>query len=144
MESALYDCRRILVIRLDEGEDLIEGIGSAAEKHGVDGGVIVSLTGAVVDPKIINPGGMGDEPEPVETQLEGKMEVDGGGNIALDDDERTVVHVHASFGPSPNKSYTGHLVSAKVKYFVEAVIAVLDRPMVRRVNLFGTKVLVLE
>jgi predicted DNA-binding protein with PD1-like motif len=115
MKIANGTINKVLVARLQRGEDVIEGIKKVCQDNGVKNAVIISMigslyraryTGPINDPSVkCGTGG-------TDIQLEGPIEMlTGQGEICHKDDGELSIHIHATFTDSKGNAYGGHLFS---------------------------------
>jgi len=126
MDGAQGRPGRVFMLRIDDGEKLVENLGSYIRENDISTGS-VSLVGAVKWARIVTPD-IEKKPMPDrESMLEKYMEVVGHGDIV-----GGKVHIHAAFGEKGGNGYCGHLVEAEVFVFVEAVIQEIEGIEARR------------
>ena len=114
MRVAAGDISRIIVIRLQRGENVIESIKKACKENNVKNAVVISIIGsfdgaAYYDP-IINPkercGISYGEP----ITVAGPMQLlTAQGEICQDDKGEVNVHLHATFADSKGNAHGGHI-----------------------------------
>ena len=114
MQIAQGIINRILVVRLQRGDDIMGSIREACRKYDVKNGVIMSvigsLTGAkyydpVINPKV-KPGISYVDPLILESPVE---VLSAHGEICHREDGEVYIHVHATFADSQGNAYGGHL-----------------------------------
>lgn len=111
-----------MVIRLDEGEEVISSLRAIAKDERIHSAVILSFVGALKYSKLIVRKG-------VEKEISLHVEVVGNGNITILDREPSI-HLHVALG-NDNGSWVGHLLEGIVDIFCE--VALLPMPFeVRR------------
>jgi predicted DNA-binding protein with PD1-like motif len=123
---------KVLAVRLQRGEDVIEGIKKVCEENVVKNGVIISMigslygaryTGPINDPSVkCGTGG-------TDIWLEGPIEMlSGQGEICHKDDGELNIHIHATFTDSKGNAYGGHLFGEenKVLNTLNVFIGVID------------------
>lgn len=126
----------LIIARLDEGEDLMQGISGVAKKHGLENGLIVFGIGMLEDAVL----GYFDGEGYVEKRLEGEYElVAMHGTIAGGE-----VHLHLALGNTDCETLSGHLLGAKVKVQVELLMKKLDKIILTRVKKGSVKILGFE
>ena len=114
MRMAIGDISKILVVRLQRGENVIDSIKQACEKNNIKNAVVISMIGsfdgvAFYDP-IINPKercgiSYGD---PI--TIAGPMQLlTAQGEICQDDKGEVNVHLHATLADSKGIAYGGHI-----------------------------------
>lgn len=117
MKIANGTINKVLVARLQRGEDVTEGIKKVCEANGVKNAVIISMigslygaryTGPINDPSVkCGTGG-------TDIQLEGPIEMlTGQGEICHTDDGELSIHIHATFTDSKGEAYGGHIFGEK-------------------------------
>jgi predicted DNA-binding protein with PD1-like motif len=107
----------ILIIRLDEGEKVVESLTTICLREGVRSGVVLSFVGAVKELELILRKGH------QETFGE-HFEITGNGNISMLDG-RPRVHIHV-VGGNETKVKAGHLVEGTATVFCEIIVKVLE------------------
>lgn len=131
MKAAAGNIKRIHVLRLEPGEDVLNGIQRYCDEHHISNGVILSGIGSLdgctfFDPQEIpgKPGLYGyvtpiDRPTPIEL-------VGLNGIICADPDGSAAPHIHASFADAEGNEYGGHLKEGnRVLVTVELLIGEL-------------------
>jgi predicted DNA-binding protein with PD1-like motif len=106
-----------IVIRLDEGDRIIESIEKICHEEGVTSGVIITAVGALKECKLIFRRGCQGE-------FHEHFEIIGNGNISVLDG-KPKVHLHIS-GGNDSKQVSGHLVEGVVTVFCEVIIQALQ------------------
>ena len=121
---------RLLIINLERGDLLLEGIRSELDKHGIRDAVITSAIGSLS--KVVLHRVTGLEPKPVDefVTLEKPMELASLQGVVLDG------HPHFHMVVSDVKqAYTGHLEEGTtVLYLVEITLLELKNPGLKRVS----------
>ena len=107
----------ILIIRLDEGEKVVESLTAACLRVGVRSAVVLSLVGAVKELELILMKGH-------QETFKEHFEIMGNGNISTWEG-RPKVHVHL-VGGNETKVKAGHLVEGTATVFCEIVGKVLE------------------
>lgn len=123
---------KVVMIRLNPGKDLIEGITEVCHTHGLKSGVITSCIGSLQRASFFTviplPNKMGaGYGDPV--VMEGPLElVSAQGTIGLDVDANLLIHMHASLGDGRGNLYGGHLIKGKCPILItgEIMIAFLE------------------
>ena len=132
MKSAKGKIKRIHVLRLEPGEDVLESICAYCREHELSDGAVLSGIGSLdgcsfLDPVELpgKPGCYGygdpiDKPSPLElTGLSGM--------ICSDPDGSPSPHIHASFSDGDGNEYGGHLREGnKVLITVEVAVVEFD------------------
>jgi predicted DNA-binding protein with PD1-like motif len=119
MKVANGTINKVLVVRLQRGEDVIDGIKNVCEENGVKNAVIISMigslygaryTGPINDPSVkCGTGG-------TDIWLEGPIEMlTGQGEICHKDNGDLSIHIHATFTDSKGNAYGGHLFGEENK-----------------------------
>lgn len=120
----------IHVVRLNTGEDLLDGITAYASEKGIHAAWLTYL-GAVQRASLR----YYDQEERVysDFEIEEHLEVlSGVGNISLLDED-PFVHTHAAFGDAAGRAFGGHLNSGTSVWALEVHIQELvGKPLVRR------------
>jgi uncharacterized protein len=122
----------VVMIRLNPGRDLIEGITEVLNTHGMKSGAITSCIGSLQKASFFTAvplptkmgAGYGD---PVDK--EGPLElVSAQGTIGLDVEGNLLIHMHGALGDGRGNLYGGHLIKGKCPILItcEVMIAFLD------------------
>lgn len=116
----------LIVIRLDEGERIIESLEKVCSEEKVGSGVVLSAVGALKSGTLIyRRGCQGDFDE--------HLEIIGNGNVSTVEG-KVKIHLHISGGNDKNVK-AGHLVEGVVTVFCEVVIQILrDFTMERKID----------
>ena len=109
--------RDYIVLRLDEGDEVISGITGVCAKENFQAGVILSFVGALKECELVFREGC-------RRSFEEHFEVNGNGNITTMNNE-VKVHLHIVAGNDMNVR-SGHLVTGIVTIFCEVVIKKLE------------------
>lgn len=136
MISRKMDAGKLVVARVDDGEELVASIKQLCAEHGIGSGVILSVIGAISEVEMINP----KERRPFKTKVESQMEIVANGNVSQDNGTH-FVHLHFVSAPEGSKALAGHLVSAKVMHFCE--VAILECAGLGRKEMEGFKRLII-
>ncbi len=111
-----------MIIRFDEGEEVISSFERLARGAKVHSAVILSFIGALKNSKIIVKKG-------VEKEIDQHVEAVGNGNLTLLSGQ-PFIHLHVALGNEAG-SWVGHLLKGEVDIFCEAVLEPLQ-PQIRR------------
>ena len=109
---------KVIVARLDEGEDLLEGIAKVARREGAHSALVVSGIGMLRDVEIGYWGGADYRVRTVEGPAELLSLL---GSVA-----NGTVHLHCVVGMEDHTTRGGHVLSARVAYVNEIVMLALD------------------
>lgn len=132
MQSAEGSIKRMVAFRLAPGEDVLEGLKQACEKHHINNGIILSAIGSLNGARFFDPvvlpnkkAGYGYS-EPIE--LTGPIElVTAVGMICHNEQDELLFHVHIGLSDENGKGYGGHLIEGnKVLLTVDMVIGEID------------------
>jgi predicted DNA-binding protein with PD1-like motif len=113
MNLAKGKISNILVMRLQRGDDIMESITQACQKHDVQNAVIISMIGSlngasfydpVINPKVKSFISYAD---PITLKCPVQL-LNGGGEICHRDGELNI-HIHATFADSAGNAYGGNL-----------------------------------
>ena len=107
----------ILIIRLDEGEKVVESLTAVCLRVGVRSAVVLSFVGAVKELELILMKGH-------QETFKEHFEIMGNGNISTLEGHPKV-HVHL-VGGNETKVKAGHLVEGTATVFCEIVVKVLE------------------
>ena len=121
VQSSEVKTGRIISIRVDHSEDLIEELTRIVKENDINSGAVYFI-GALMNPHIVA-GPLEPVTSPVlnRVHLKGAWEIVGFGTISVSD-EGHVIHLHASLGHGTD-SYTGCVRDkARVYLVIEAVI----------------------
>lgn len=141
MKSAVGTIKKVHVLRIEPGEDVLLCIQKYCDEHHIINGAVLSGIGSLdgctfFDPQEIpgKPGLYGyvtpiDRPKPIEL-------VGLNGIICHEPDGKTAPHIHASFADAEGNEYGGHLKEGNcVLVTVELVIAEFEHVcMARRLD----------
>lgn len=114
---------KVLVVRLDEGEEAISSLVGALSRHRIASGAILTFLGAFRECRLILRKGH-------EERIESHVEVVGNGNVSVYDG-KPFVHIHVSAG-NESGTWVGHLLEGTVDIFCEVMILPLRGEMARR------------
>ncbi len=128
MKSAKGQIKNVYAVRLEAGEDIIDGITKLCEQCSIRHGAIVSGIGSLSKASFCDPAPFPEKPggygygEPI--VLEGGIElISLSGVICEDDNNNVSLHIHGAFADGEGKSYAGHLVKENyVLITVELII----------------------
>nr|WP_300095297.1 PPC domain-containing DNA-binding protein [Sedimentibacter sp.] len=128
MKSAKGNVKNVYAVRLEAGEDVIEGIKKVCEQYGIKHGVIVSGIGSLSKVSFFDPAPFPERPygysygDPI--VMEGGIElISLSGVICEDDNTNVSLHIHGAFADGEGKSFAGHLTDGNhVLITVEIVI----------------------
>lgn len=123
---------KVVMIQLNPGKDLIEGITEVCQAHKMKSGVITSCIGSLQRASFFTaiplPNKMGaGYGDPV--VMEGPLElVSAQGTIGLDVEANMLIHMHASLGDGKGNVYGGHLIKGKCPILItcEVMVAFLE------------------
>ncbi|MGB9741094.1 MAG: PPC domain-containing DNA-binding protein [Candidatus Bathyarchaeia archaeon] len=120
---------KIYVFRISEGEDLAEAIKKRAEENDVKAGMFV-LIGSLKEAVL----GYYKEGQYHPIRLDGPLEIASCmGNIAVDENNETVVHAHIVVSNGEGKAFGGHLMkNSIVGATAELVIIEVANAILRR------------
>ncbi len=111
-----------IVVRLDEGDEVISSLAEVAKSEGLKSGVIVSFVGALKGTRLILRKGL-------EKDISTHLEAVGNGNISWFNNA-PFVHLHVSVG-SDQGVWVGHMLGGTTDVFCEAVISPLEFRLTR-------------
>jgi predicted DNA-binding protein with PD1-like motif len=128
---------RVLVVRLDDGEDIIESVVQAAQAHGVRAAVVWALGAARRGEMVVGPRRTEIPPERWTTAFDEGREMVALGTL-FPCEGRPSLHLHAATGRGQT-TLTGCLQrGAQAFLIVEAVIVeILDCPACRKPDASG-------
>jgi predicted DNA-binding protein with PD1-like motif len=114
---------RVFIIRLEDGDVLPRCIEQFAEENGVAAGHVVLVGGIGGGEVVVGPRRSDQSPpEPMLLPIDGAHEVAGVGVIALGEDGKPHLHMHAALGRS-GKTTTGCLRPGVITWLVgEAIL----------------------
>jgi len=128
----------MLVVRLERGEDVVQGVLAAAKKHHIQAGVVSGI-GAVAGATL----GFFElaTKQYHENKYDEPMEVAHlSGNLSVKDGE-PYAHLHATLGRKNGEALAGHLVAAPVGVTAEIFIQTLRGTLGRRTSDIGINLL---
>lgn len=115
MISASGKIGRVVAFRLTPGEDLLEGLAEACEKHNLNNGLILTGIGSLRAARFFNPVPLKDRKigygygDPI--VLHGPIELVGAsGMICKGDKGEILFHVHCNFSDQNGGGWGGHLI----------------------------------
>jgi Predicted DNA-binding protein with PD1-like DNA-binding motif len=115
MQSVSGNIGRVVAVRLSPGEDLLEGLRDACEKHNLKNGLILTGIGSLRQARVFNPVPLPDRKigygygNPIE--LTGPIELLAtSGMICQGDKGETLFHVHLSLSDQNGGGWGGHLI----------------------------------
>ena len=122
MKSCQGQLGRVFIIRLEDGDVLPHCIELFAEENGISVGHVI-LVGGIGGGEVVVGPRRSDErpPEPMLLPVDGAHEVAGVGVLALGDDGKPHLHIHAALGRS-GKTTTGCLRPGVTTWLVGEVI----------------------
>ncbi|MGM0440996.1 MAG: PPC domain-containing DNA-binding protein [Elusimicrobiota bacterium] len=111
-----------VIIKVNEGEKLIETLEKELKNRGIKRGFIVTMVGALKKFSIVTIKQDSEEipPENFEKKFEKKVELTGNGMI-----EKGKVHIHMAGGEEGGRAVSGHLVEGTVTHFAKVGIIVV-------------------
>ena len=109
---------KVLLVELDKGEDLFEGIEDILKKEGIRNAYIASAVGSIEHLEYHRPTGMGEVTEDEFLSLEGPFEFGSLTGTVIDG----AIHFHFSAG-GVDQLHIGHLErGTKVLYLMELLV----------------------
>jgi hypothetical protein len=121
----------LLLVRLDKGEDVVEGITAALKSEGARGAVVLTALGAFEDVEYAYYDAKRKAYD--RTTAAGSHEVLGvSGIIASAPDGAFQPHLHITLGGADHGAKGGHLFRARVSVLAEFALRVVDNPSMRR------------
>jgi hypothetical protein len=114
--------QNIIIIRLDEGEEVISTLKEAVTSEGVQSGVICSFVGALRDSRLILRKGL-------ERSVQNHVEAVGNGNVSQYQGQ-PFIHLHLSIG-NDQGTWVGHLNEGYVDIFCEAAVIQVEPKLTR-------------
>jgi hypothetical protein len=128
MKSAKGGFKNIYAVRIEPGEDLLEGLNYFCKERNLKHGVIISGLGSLNGASFFDPEEIPGQPgkygyvNPIE--MEGAIELVGiSGIICEDDDGGISLHVHYSIADKKGNCFAGH-VNKGNRVFVTADIII--------------------
>ena len=131
IEMAQGTLKRVVVLRLKPGTDVLLGLTEACKRAGINNGVILSCIGSLDGVKYCNPVelptkagyGYGEV-----LHLTGPIELTNASGIICHDDEgNTNLHVHMTLTDRHGNAHGGHLVEGtKVLLTTDVIIAEIE------------------
>lgn len=118
-----------VVLKLDDGEDLLKCLRDAVDEYGIGSGFVVLGIGMLCESEIGYYTGNGyerrrlDEPHEL-VALHGSISTDG----------ETVIHLHCALAGADHRIVGGHIFSAKVRVVNEILIRKTGVRLGRRLN----------
>ena len=129
MKAESFESGRVLVVRLERGEEIVSALLACAKEHGIRAGSVSGI-GAISSAVLgfFNPATKAYREnafsEPLEIlSLTGNLSTKDGAPYA---------HLHASLGRENGEAIGGHLVSAKVSATAELIVQPLNGTLERQ------------
>ena len=120
----------VLVVKLDDGENLLQALNSVIEKNGIKSALILSGIGMLRDLEI---GYYNGQNYIHETFVDPMELLSMHGSIAKGDESK--IHIHVSLASSEHKVFGGHLNKATVCVLNEIVLLRLNEiTLTRKLN----------
>lgn len=123
--------RDLLLVRLDRGEDLVEGLLAALKAEGARGAVMVTALGALEDVEFayFDPARKAYDRHVAKAshELLGLS-----GIIARSPEGAFQPHLHVALGGPDHRAIGGHLFRARVSVLAEFALRLVDNPAMRR------------
>ena len=124
----------VVIARLQPGEELVQAITDLAAKLGVKSGIVVAIGGLRSVELGVYRGGKYDV-ESYEVKEGETIELTSAmGSVAVGDDGRPSVHLHATVSLPDHRTSAGHLLRATVAPLVEVFIVGLSATLRRTVD----------
>ena len=114
--------KEYVVVRLDEGDEVIASLSDATRSENLGSGVVVSFVGALKSARLILRKGL-------EKTISTHLEAVGNGNISWFNNA-PFVHIHVSVG-SDQGVWVGHLLEGITDVFCEVIISPIEVRMTR-------------
>ncbi len=125
---------RIIVLRGDRGEDLLETVETAAKNNGIANGIIVSAIGTLENCRIHRVTSKKLPPEEEYIDIDGPLEINSVSGLMANG--KLHAHVSVSDGKA---TYGGHLeLGSRILYLAEIVVAEITGVSFNRVPDAGT------
>lgn len=138
MKYAKGDLKAVYAIRLEPGEDVMEGLQHFCEEHQICHGVIISGVGSLVGCSFFDPEEIPGKPglyqygSPIE--LPCPIELISMNGIICTQDGRPSLHIHADFADEQGHAFGGHFKEGnRVLTTVELIIGEFDHINMSRV-----------
>lgn len=124
----------VVIARLQPGEELIQAVTDLAAKLSVKSGIVVAIGGLSSVELGVYRGGRYDV-ESYEVKQGETIELTSAmGSIAIGDDGKPSVHIHATVSLPDHRTSAGHLLRATVSPLVEVFIIGLSAMLKRTVD----------
>ncbi len=123
---------RVVVIRFNHGEDLLEGLKEVAKKEKLHSGVCFILGGLKKGDFVVGPEDDTMPPRPMWRSIEGSHELLGVGTIFWDD-EGPKVHLHGAYARGDQVKLGCLRKSTEVFLVIEAVVMEIEGLKAKRV-----------
>ena len=129
MKSFELECQRVLMGRLEKGDDVLEGLTEFCVQHGVAAGSIQALG-------LLQRGRLRFYDQATsahhETEFEEGMEIASlVGNISSKDGD-VFLHCHVVLADRQGRCFGGHLISGNIAFVCEFTIVALEGPVPER------------
>jgi predicted DNA-binding protein with PD1-like motif len=131
VKSFEFECKRVLLGRLEKGDDVLEGLTEFCVQHGVAAGSIQALG-------LVQRGRLGFYDQAIaarhEIEFEQGMEIASlVGNISLKDGD-VFLHCHVILADRQGRCFGGHLVSGNTAFACEFAILALEGTVPERTH----------
>jgi len=121
--------KRVLMGRLDHGDDLLNSLTALCKEHDVQLGKVTAI-GAVQKAKLEYYNQWNKQYE--ESELPKPLEITSlVGNVSIKDGE-PVVHAHVNLADSDGNTYGGHLAEGTIIFATEYIIEVYEGAILKR------------
>lgn len=121
MKYAKGGFKRILAIRLEPGDDVVESIRLLCLKENIKHGVIFTALGSLKKASFYDPTPVPGQPgkyrygDPIE--MEGAVELITLSGIVCEEDSGSIsLHIHAAFADEMGNGYAGHLEAGNITF----------------------------
>jgi len=127
MEYCTGKTGRIIVIRFDNNDDVLQGLLHVAKKESIQAGYFTMLGGLLAAEVVTGPVEATMPPVPVWAQVDGPREVVGVGSIFLDENDEPRIHLHAALGHHGQTTTACIRKGAKTYLILEAyLVEIID------------------
>ena len=131
MVAATGRLGRVAILRLEPGEDVLQGIVSYCGQQKILSGLVLAMHGSVEGAAFMDVAPRPDLKAQYgytqETRLDGQVELLGGSGIISGSGNEACAHIHCAFADAKGRVYGGHMVlGSRVLLTVEVALGEVD------------------
>jgi len=138
MKTQEAGIKRVLIVKLERGDKVVESLKKACDRHKIESGIITGI-GAVSKARVIE-GKSTEHLDPNPQDFDGPMEISNAtGNVAKKDGD-VYIHLHVSLGRKDFSTLNGHLVEGEIylvgEFFIFEIDGKLERALDETIKMF--------